>query len=96
MGSQVVHHYNLAFLQLRSEEVLQVGLKHFGSGAPLNRQAWPHPLGAHARHRDARARVVAQGKERRRGGIGLSPVEGERAAPPILLPPPTTTLYHKK
>ncbi len=36
--------------------------------------------------------LLVQGHQyakRRRGGKGLSPVEGERAAPPILLPPPT-------
>src|SRR5215208_240618 len=60
VGGQVVHHRNLAFLQLRSEEVLQVGLKHVGSGASLNRQAWPHSLGAHARQQSRVLATVAR------------------------------------
>src|SRR3712207_2893430 len=36
---QVVHHHNPPSLQLRSEEVLYVGLEHFGGGGPLHCQA---------------------------------------------------------
>src|SRR5829696_7311137 len=60
VGGQVVHYHNPAFLQLRSQGVLQVGFKHLGSGAPLNRQTWPHPLGAHARQQSRVLAAVAR------------------------------------